>query len=228
MYQIKKAFLNFLLFLKEKTTKKKKEQKENNVFSSGDRKSVINQAASLDIQNKNEELIKEVLNEAKDIVRQCGGDIEKTLDFLKSKNVRIVRIKDAKKILGYINEKPGFIVPLYDNKALFLNFVVSFFSDKKFNFSKKSEAMFVFSKKDIDKYYLASQIYKFVAYSKNLSGFEYQEQEKFKKLYQKPNEAAFEKLTAGDIFAIKEVIARESEAADFALSLKQEEQTDLK
>jgi len=224
MYQIKKAFFNFLLFLKNTFTKKPQTPKAENIFRSGSTKSVIGQAASLDIKNKNQELIQQVLQEAKALVKQNYGDIDKTLDLIKSKNIRVFRMKNAKKILAYINEKPGFITPLKGGKAMFLNFVISLFCDKKLVFKKTSEAVFVFSKKEIDKYFLAAQIYKFIAYTKNLPGFEFTEQEKFKKLYRKPDNAAFEKLTAGDIFAIKEVIARESEAADFALSLTQEEQ----
>ncbi|MCR5260865.1 MAG: hypothetical protein K6C94_03415 [Candidatus Gastranaerophilales bacterium] len=224
MYQIKKVFLNFLLMLKNIFAKKSKNEKAETVFTSGSRKSAIGQAASLDIKNKNQELINKVQNESKELVKQYYGDTDKTLELIKSKNIRVCRIPNAKKILGYINEKPGFIAPLRNGKAIFLNFVLSFLCDKKLVFKKTSDAVFVFSKKDIDKFYLASQIYKFIAYSNNLPGFEYSEQEKFKKLYSKPDTAAFDRLTAGDIFAIKEVIARESEAADFALSLNQEEQ----
>ena len=126
-------------------------------------------------------------------------------------------------ILKYINEKPGFIIPLHGFKALYLNFFINLLCNKKIVFNNVSKEMFIFSTKEIDKYFLASQIYKFVAFRNKMSGFEYESQEKFKKLYKNPSTKYYNKLTAKDIFIIKDVIARDIEASDFALKLYQNE-----
>lgn len=223
MYQLKKAFLQFLLKLKLKVTKAPQPQKMNNVFVSGSRKSVIGQAASLDIKNKNEELKKDVDRIAKKLVKKYYGDMNKTVALVESKKIKVYRLHNAMKLLNYINEKPGFIVPLKGKKAIFLNFITSLLGDKKISFKSETEAMFVFSKKEIDKFFFAAQVYKFVAFRKKMPGFDFEEQEKFKQLYRKPNETEYAKLTAGDIFAIKEVIARETESVDFAFKLNEEE-----
>ena len=82
--------------------------------------------------------------------------------------------------------------------------------------------MFVFTTSGIDTFYLASQVYKFVAFEKHLAGFEYEVQEKFKKIYKNPNVKNFNSITAGDIFALKEAIARDVESVDFATKLHAE------
>ena len=84
--------------------------------------------------------------------------------------------------------------------------------------------MFVFSKGKIDTFFLASQVYRYMAYTKNLPGFEYNVQEKFKKIYKNPNNKNFSSLTTGDIFALKEAIARDVESVDFAFKVQQENQ----
>lgn len=224
MYQLKKAYLQFLLMLKKKFTKAPRQEKMNNIFVSGSRKSVIGQAASLDIKNKNDDLKKDVDRIAAKLVKKYYGDMNKTITLVESKKIKVYRLPNAVKLLQYIMESPGFIVPLKGYKAYFLNFVTGLLCEKKIIIKNETEAMFVFSMKEIDKFFFAAQVYKFVAFRKKMPGFSFEEQEKFKKIYKKPNPADFAKLTAGDIFAIKEVIARETEATDFALKLNDEEQ----
>lgn len=222
MYQIKKIFLNFLLKVKNFLSTFSKKKKIENSFTFGNGKSVINQAASLEIKTKNEELQKEAEKIALKFVKKYLNDTNKTIEILETKNVRVYRTALVLEILKYINEKPGFIIPLKGFKGFYINFVTSLLFDKKLKFKMNSDEMFIFSTKEIDKFFFASQIYKFIAFRRNLSGFDFKNQEKFKKLYKNPNETAFSKLTAGDIFAVKEVIARETEATDFALKLSEE------
>lgn len=189
-------------------------------FTTENTKSLITSSASLEIKAKNDELQAKVEEIATKLTKKYFGDTDKTLELLQSKNVKIYRTKFAGKILKYINEKVGFIVPLQGFKAFYLNFLLSLICDKKLSFKSKIPEMFVFSAKKIDNCFLASQIYKFVAFRKKMAGFDYETQEKFKKLYKTPNEKNFSKLTAGDIFAIKEAIARDVEAANFGLNFQ--------
>lgn len=227
MYEIKKFFLNFLL--KIKTFKEQKQnsqsfqnQSKQSIFKSSKSKTSVNQAASLHLNSVTNEDKKNVEKISEKIIKKHFGDIPKTIKLLEKKGIRVYQTRFAVKILGNVNEKQGFITPLKGFKAFYLNFMLGLLCDKKLVFKKKSKEMFVFSTKGIDNFYLASQVYRFIAFEKNLAGFEYEVQEKFKKIYKRPNAKIFNTLTAGEIFALKEAIARDIEAVDFATKLHDE------
>lgn len=218
MYYVKKIFLNFLLFLQNLFKKKNK----SNFFTDSSIKSSVNSAAIVELNSKYETTKKEVEQIATKIVKKYFGDIDKTVNILEKRGIRVYRTKFAVDILKNINEKQGFLTPLRGFKAFYLNFLISLIFDKKLSFAAKTPSMFVFTAAPIDKYFLASQVYRFVAFKKKLPGFEYSVQEKFKKIYKNPNMKNFNNLTAGDIFALKEAIARDVESVDFAMKLNAE------
>ncbi len=227
MYEIKKFFLNFLLRIKTFKEKKQNERTVQNIKKQGDFtnskvKNSLNQGASLHLNSVTEEQIKKVEKISEKIIKKHFGDIPKTVKILEKRGIRVYQTRFAVKILGNVNEKQGFITPLKGFKAFYLSFMLGLLCDKKLVFKTKTKEMFVFSKQGIDNFYLASQVYKFIAFEKNLAGFEYEIQEKFKKIYKRPNAKNFNTLTAGEIFALKEAIARDIESVDFATKLHDE------
>ena len=144
MYYIKKAFLNFLLNVKNFLSKSSKTENLISGFKSENSKVTINQAASLEIKSKSKEMQKEVEQIASKIVKNFD-DVTKTLKFLETKKVRVYRIKSVSNVLKYVGEKTGFITPNKGFKAFYLNFVLSLLCDKKIVLSPKSAEMFVFS-----------------------------------------------------------------------------------
>ncbi len=225
MYEIKKFFLTLLLKiknLKENFANKIAVKNNGNININSKMKVSVNQAASLHLNTVSDEDKKKVENIAEKIIKKYFGDIPKTIKLLEKRGIKVYRTRFAVKLLGNINEKQGFLTPLKGYKAFYLNFWIGLLCDKKLVFSTKTNEMFVFTTKDIDNFYLASQVYRFVAFKKNLAGFEYEIQEKFKKIYKNPNVKNFNSLTAGDIFALKEAIARDVEAVDFATNLYSE------
>lgn len=222
MYHVKKIFLNFLLFLQKILAGFAKKQKVENTFSSANKKSAINQAASLEISQKTNQLKEKTEKIAEKIVKKHLGDTDKTIEFLQKQNVRVFRTKFANGILKNISEKQGFITPLKGFKAFYLNFLLALICDKKLVFKSNSDALFVFNSKPVDKFFLAAQIYKYAAFKENMPGFEYDVQEKFKKIYYSPSMNLINSLTAGEIFALKEAIARDVESVDFAAKIQQE------
>lgn len=225
MYEIKKFFLTLLLKiknLKENFANKIAVKNNGNINTNSKMKVSVNQAASLHLNTVSDEDKKKVEKIAEKIIKKYFGDIPRTIKLLEKRGIKVYRTRFAVKLLGNINEKQGFLTPLKGYKAFYLNFWIGLLCDKKFVFSTKTNEMFVFTTKDIDNFYLASQVYRFVAFKKNLAGFEYEIQEKFKKIYKNPNVKNFNSLTAGDIFALKEAIARDVEAVDFATNLYSE------
>ncbi len=227
MYKIKVIFLNFLL--KIKNFKEKIQNSQNfsakesqKVFKNSKVKAAINQAASIHINSVSDEEKKKVENISEKIIKKYLGDIPKTIKLIEKKGIRVYQTRFAVKLLSNINEKQGFLTPLKGFKAFYLNFWINLLCDKKLVFKFETPEMFIFTSKAIDNFYLASQVYRFVAFKKKLAGFEYEVQEEFKKIYKNPNVKNFNKLTAGDIFALKEAIARDVESIDFATKIFEE------
>ncbi|MGN0014461.1 MAG: hypothetical protein ACI37T_03485, partial [Candidatus Gastranaerophilaceae bacterium] len=226
MYQLQKFFLQFLLHIKnnfkalsEKKYSDKKNDKQNNYFKGN----AIADGARLEIKSDVSALKSEVEKISLKIVKKYFGNIDKTLQILQNKGVKVYKTKYAVKLLKNVNEKQGFLTPLRGFKAFYINFVFSFLCEHKLVFKTKSESMFIFSSSPIDTFFLASQIYRYVAFKKNMPGYEAEVQEKFKKIYKNPNYKNFSSLTAGEIFALKEAIARDVEAVDFAEKLHKEQ-----
>lgn len=225
MYQLQKFFLQFLLLIKNNLkicsdkTSDKKNIKENNSFKGN----TISDGARLEIKSNVELLKSEVETISLKIVKKYFGDIDKTLKIVQKKGIKVYKTKFAVKLLKNVNEKQGFLTPLQGFKAFYINFIFSLLCEHKFVFKMKTEPMFIFSSSVIDTFFLAAQIYRFVSFRKNMPGYEIDVQEKFKKIYKNPNQKNFESLTAGEIFALKEAIARDVEAVDFAEKLHKEQ-----
>lgn len=223
MYYIKKFFLTFLLNIKNfLSSKKRHEERKRMQENLKDCRSFADGASFDGKKFEVEKLKSEVENYAKKIVKANFSDIEKTLELLKQENVRVLRFKSATDILSIIKEKQGFIPPLKGFEAYYLNFCIGVFCDKKFVFKSVSEPMFIFNTNEMDVCFLAAQIYKYVAFKMKMSGFEHPVRSNYKKIYYAPKVSEIEKLTAGDIFAIKDAISRDVEAVDFGLSFHNE------
>ena len=226
MDNIKIIFLKFLLKIKTlvETFNERKQKKSIKT----DVKASINSAAQLNFVSENEKLREEAEKTAEKIVMNFRNDTDKALEFLKKKNVKVYRTKFAVKLLQNIGEKQGFISPLKGFKAFYMNFVFGLICDGKINISFETKPLFVFNRNNVEPFYLAAQIYKWVALKKKMPGFEFEVQEKFKKLYNKMTEQEINKLSTEEIFAVKEALARENEAADFGLRLYSEQKIKTK
>lgn len=225
MYEIKKIFLNLLLKIKnikEKNQNPAPILKRPRIFKTPKQTTTVNHVEDFRPNNVSEEEKKKVAKISEKIIKKYFGDIQKTIKILEKKGIKVHRTRFATKILSNINEKQGFLTPLKGYKAFYLNFFIGLLCDKKLIFNTKSNEMFVFTTKEIDNFYLASQVYRFVAFKKHLPGFEYEIQEKFKKIYKNPNVKNFNALTAGEIFSLKEAIARDVESVDFAAKIYEE------
>ena len=223
MYYIKKFFLTLLLNIKNFLSSKKQQEERKRMQEN--LKACKNLTDGASFEGKKAELEKlksEVENYAKKIVKANFGDIEKTLDLLKKENIKVFRFKSATDILSKIKEKQGFIPPIKGFEAYYLNFCLGLICDKKLVFKSETEPMFIFNTTQMDTYFLASQIYKYAAFKMNMSGFENSVRKNYKKIYYSPKASEIEKLTAGDIFAIKDAISRDVEAIDFGLSFQDE------
>lgn len=223
MYYIKKFFLTFLLNIKNFLSSKKRKEERKRMQENLKACKNLSDGASFEGKNAEIQNLKsEVENYAKNIIKSNFGDIEKTLDLLKRENVKVFRFKSATNVLSKIKEQQGFIPPLKGFCAYYLNFCIGLICNKKLVFKSETEPMFVFNTKEMDVCFLASNIYKYIAFKMQMPGFDNSSRKNYKKIYYSPKVSEIEKLTAGDIFAIKDVVAREVESVDFGLSFQDE------
>ena len=75
----------------------------------------------------------------------------------------------------------------------------------------------------IDPFYMVHQFYKWYALKNNLPGFDYFSQKIFK-IYLNSDGSGLENLTLSEITGLKEAIARDQEATDFALKLAKQKE----
>lgn len=158
---------------------------------------------------KNKELVKK---NVEDIVKNCGGNPDKLLEYVTAAGTQVCKINNADKILKVIGEDEGLITELKGLKALYLNLFINA------GFSFRTKPVFVINDKEIEPLYILHQFYKWYALKLNLPGFDYKTQQNFKKYIKKVNDASLNRLSMEDTLALTEAVARDQEATDFALS----------
>jgi hypothetical protein len=234
MHKIHKAFLQFLLKIKnikDKHNLKKRQKQLKKVVGNIDettQKKILGSSNPDKINISTNNTVskqKEIEVLATKIVKKYYNDTDKTVKILEKKGVKVYRAKKLLKVLQQIKEKPGMILPLKGFSAFYLNFMLGILCEKKLILKNKTNLMFIFAEERIDTFYLAAQVYLFVAYKKHMLGFEPEIQKKYKKIYNRPTNKTFKSLTAAEIYALKEAIARDVEAIDFATKLHDEEVT---
>lgn len=186
----------------------------------GDNELVLN----VETEKAKTELDKKV----KEIIKDKLDNPEKLLSFIKEQGTDVFRINNADILLSIIGEEEGFITPLNGLKAFWTNLFVNFAVYKKIVISFKSNEMFILRPLPVDIYYMIHQFHKWYSFKLELPGFNYKEQENFKKIFKTLKQEDITTLTLGEIISLKEAIARDVEAIDFVVNLSKEYDTSKK
>ena len=182
----------------------------------------IDGASTLTLTSETEKNL-EILNEKlKNIVKTFSNNPEQMLNFVKEQGTVVYRFALAQKVLNVISEEEGFITPLKGIKAFWLNFAVGLLQEKKIVFRFKSEPMFVLRNGDLNVYFMLHQLHKWYSFRANLPGYDYLAQSLFKENLETMTESDVKEMSIEEILALKEAIARDSEAADFVIQLAKE------
>ena len=120
-------------------------------------------------------------------------------------------------MLNYIGENIGFIYPQKGIKALYL----SLLTQKKIRF--KTEAMFIFTRKQVDKYYFIYHLYNWYAYKHNIEGLDAESQSLLKKYLD--NDSELSNLQLSEIYKLKNAIRQDKASIDFVIKLCQQYDT---
>lgn len=183
-------------------------------FKNSTTKHSMNHCCTLKMSTKTEEIKKEISQELKAKIKKYIKTPEKLVQYLQLKGVEVYKLKNAEKILSYIGEEEGFIVPTKGFRALALNFILG----NKLSF--RTNAMVVFEERKVEIYTLIRALYKFYGYDRKLPGYDYASQEVFKRIY--ANKGSLENCSMKDIFACKEALARDMESIKFTVELSTE------
>ncbi|MDD3419310.1 MAG: hypothetical protein PHE78_01780 [Candidatus Gastranaerophilales bacterium] len=177
-----------------------------------------NETLHLDAQEKL--AAKQTVEQAKSIFKENLKDPSKIFDYIKEHKTPVYLVPKANKALWFVGEEEGFITPKKGISALFLCLLINVFSKEKIPFTFKTPAMFVVRTYELSAYFLAYQLYHWMAYSRNLSGYDPKTVKNFKNIFNLENDAlARRRLSIEEILSLREAIARDIEAIDMVKQL---------
>ena len=202
IYKILSLQEKFLKYQLSKTIGIKNTSKNKKFYGSG---------CVLDLNSFAEKEKEELEREITDLLKTYDYEPEKLLDYIKTQGTPVYYTSEAKKILNSIAENEGFIYPSSGFRALYLS--LSIMKRPKF----KTEAMFVLSKGEINKYYFIYHFYNWFAYKKGISGIDYKSQELLKKYLFSDSDTG--ELQLADIFKLKDAIKQDKASLEFVIKL---------
>lgn len=214
--------INYILERRRKKLEQTMEKLKPRTYTNSTTKMHIDSNTTLTLSAQTEKNLEKVDAEVRNIVKPYLKDPEKLLVFIKEHGTPVHKFAFAQKVLKVINAEEGFVSPLKGFKAFYLNFAVGLFSEKKLNISFKSQEMFVLRDMDINIYYMLHQFHKWYGFKSGLPGYESNAQELFKENLESMTDKNVRELSIEEIIALKEAIARDSEAADFVIQLAKE------
>ncbi len=122
---------------------------------------------------------------------------------------------------GFLLQKYEFNHP--DNSLQYTVAKINIFSKDKIELGLQTQGMFVLRDTDLNPYFLAYQLYHWMAYSKNLSGYDSRTVKQFKNIFNLENDIMARKsLSIDEILSLRESIAREVAAIDMVVALARE------
>lgn len=174
---------------------------------------------SLSIKGKQTLLKNEINKEARSVIKEAMENPDVIAKFIKSKGTLIVKSRYMDKILALIGEEPGFVTPMTGLRALFFTLMTNICCDVKLKIGGKTPEIFAFNLEPVDIYSFSHQFHLWLSYQNRLPGFEEKTIKNFKNFWQSQSTAYF---SIEEIMALKDIIARETEAVDFVTEIARE------
>lgn len=211
---------NILYYLKKVFKRKKNNLKANKSATLSanfaGKKFCTSKGATLTINNSYND--KKCANEEKieKILKKYLKNPTEIFNYINGSGTNVIKSKFASKILPYLKEDEGFILPQKGIKA----FILNLFFNKKLSF--KTKEMFVVSSFNVNEYALIYQFYNWYCYKMKLSGFEDETQEKFKNIFEL-TDSEIKEMSFEEIIELKGAIKRDIEAIDFVKNFVQKQ-----
>ncbi len=212
-----------LVFDAQKKIHKARYQNHSNmVFTNSTTKTSMNSACTLRLASKTEENKRKVDLGAKELIKRNIKTPEKLLDFIQTKGTKVYKTAKADTILKLIGEEEGFITPQKGFKALYLNLLIGLLVEHKLNISLKTKEMFLLRDLPVDIYIMSHQFHKWYGFKMKLPGYDFETQEKFKRIFKTLDDNEIRQYSLGEVISIKEAVARNVESIDFVVNLARE------
>lgn len=201
-----------LLALREKFLSTMLSKHLDTTFTNSTTKTMISSTETITFSTETEKNIKLVSENVFNIMKSCGNNPIKYIEYMEAEGTKVFRIKDASKKLQKINEDEGLITELNGKKALYMNFILGL----GLSFTFKPALVMSFG--EIEPYYMLREFYKWYSLKTGLPGFNFTAQENFKKYLKNINDSSIKNLNYKDMLELKEAIARDSEANEFVIN----------
>ncbi len=213
------AELYIKLFVRKPNTSKI----NNSFYKNSTTKKAMNSSCTLNLSAETEKTKLKIHDELKPLVKKYINYPEKLKQYIRTQGIKVYTIKNADKLLDYINEKSGFITPRKGFNAFYINLLTGFMCERRIKLSLYSKELMIFdsSKKQI--YEIIKALYKYNSYKKDMPGFDERAQKVFRTVYSKRNSSTlFENCSIDDIYACKEAIARDIDSINFSIEIAKE------
>ena len=173
---------------------------------------------SLSIDGKHR-LIKEQINKkARLILKQAINNPEVMLDYINSKGTAIVKSGFMHIILPLFGETEGFVLPMRGLKAFLFTLII-----KKLKPGFKTPAMFALRDEPVNIYTMSHQFHLWLSYINKLPGFEEKTMKNFKNFWKQGEDSEdISYLPVEEMYALKDILAREAEALNFVTEMGRE------
>lgn len=211
MSKFSEKIANIIIEFRERMLAKKMSKSFGVSLKNETSKTIMSATETMTLTTETDRKREQVLKSVTEIMISSKNNPQKLLDYVKSAGVKVYIVKNNSKLLKNIGEEDGFLLPLEGTKAMVLNWVLN----KKIAF--KTPVMFVFKEELLDEYFILQQFYKWFSYKSGLPGFDSKTQSIFKKYMTKGYDIT--KLGLEDTLLLKEAVARDSEATDFAIEI---------
>ena len=185
-----------------------------NSSKSRDIKNYTGKDYTLKFSSKFDDRKKIVEEKIEKLVQKAQNNPYRLIRYIEKQGTAVYKIKNANKILNLINETEGFIPPKKGFKAAYLNAILN----HKLSFNLKE--CFIMRDIEIDPYYAIYHFYGWFTFKAGFAGYEYEAQEKFKKLKLSSDKTEdIDNFSISDILDVKEAIRRDIEAINFVIRI---------
>lgn len=184
-------------------------------FSNGSGKTYMNAHESITISSKFQDKRKQIDKKIREIVKRNIKTPDRLLEFIEKNGTKVYRVKFADKLLRFVGEEEGFILPHKGFEAFCLNLAL----ENKISF--KTSEMFILRDLPVNVYAMSHQFHKWYGFKMNLPGFDERATELFRDVCEN-NYQAPKNLKYSDIMSLKEALRRDIEAIDFVVNLSRE------
>ncbi len=165
------------------------------------KKIIMDKNTHVEFSAQLQELAAQIKAEIAQIV--ATHDNEQLLAYIESKGTPVVRFKRAPIVLRLLDEEEGLIV----QQRGFKRFLAALAS------GRDGEPIFVLRTGEVSRLGLIHQFYKWYSMQKGMPGFDWESQQLFKKSMRTRN---VERMPLSKIAGLKEAVARDREASDWA------------